>query len=83
MSERRRGRRRPAHAATGAADERPGQGARPPADAGNPEPPDGAGHPDDPETLRVAAEEQVRRNADALRTFPLSPAAEPAFVFRP
>ncbi len=47
------------------------------------EPTEPSQDPGDPETLRRAAEEQVRQNARALRTFPLPMAAEPAFVFRP
>jgi hypothetical protein len=49
-------------------------------------PPDrasGTPPPDDSEALRRAAEEQVQRNAEALRRFALPIAAEPAFVFRP
>jgi hypothetical protein len=38
---------------------------------------------EDPAVLRDAAEEQVRKQADELRRFPLPIAAEPAFTFRP
>jgi hypothetical protein len=38
---------------------------------------------DDPRTLQREAEEQVRRNTQALRAHPLPVTAEPSFCFRP
>lgn len=51
--------------------------------AGSAETPAPARPSDDPDALRQQAEEQVRRNAETLRRFPVPTSAEPAFVFKP